>query len=191
MSGRPPVNSSQSQNGPSFEIALTAGVRKNIFMAKRILLPFAILIVAASAAHADATSDAKAVADMFGRAMTTCDMAALGDLYEDDAVAIYPYVGDEAKGRTEIVKMAKRYCGPAFTGFKQVSAVAEQIAPDYIVNVGVWEAPPAMLTPKATVQKIRTTEVLHKGADGKWRYVVDHASIGQVPPLTPPPPEKT
>ena len=160
-------------------------------MAKRLLFFLAAMLAFAPLAHADATSEAKAVADKFGRAMTTCDMAAVGQLYEEDAVAIFPYLDDEAKGRANVVAMAKKYCGAAFTGFKQVSAAATQIAPDYIVNVGVWQSAVEPNNPKSVIQKVRTTEVLHKGADGNWRYVIDHASIGQPLPHAPTPAEKT
>ncbi len=160
-------------------------------MAKRILLLIAAILAFAPPVHADPTSEAKAVADKFGRAMTTCDMAAVGQLYEEDAVAIFPYLDDEAKGRAKIIAMAKKYCGAAFTGFKQVSAAATQLTPDYIVNIGAWQSAVDPNNPKSPIQKVRTTEVLHKGTDGNWRYVVDHASIGQPPPRAPVPAEKT
>ena len=33
---------------------------------------------------------------------------------------------------------------------------------------------------KPTITRVRTTEVLHR-TNGKWRYVIDHASIGLPP----------
>jgi ketosteroid isomerase-like protein len=97
-------------------------------------------------------------------------------------VAIFPGLGDEAKGKEAIGKMAIGICKSGTA--KQVSSDARSVGGDYIMNIGRWEQAATGPDGKPVTVVIRTTELLHKGADGKWRYLVDHASIG----LPPPPP---
>jgi len=54
----------------------------------------------------------------------------------------------------------------------------------FIANVGHWKQ--SFTTPGGTRQsvEVRTSEVLQK-TDGKWLYLVDHASVGAPPPRAP------
>lgn len=143
----------------------------------------AVIVVAFSTpAMADATATARALAEQFSKAFSACDQPGIESLYEDSAVAIFPGLGEEAKGKAAIGKMAVGVCKTPVG--KQVSSVATNVGADYIVNIGRWESGVQGPDGKPMTVVIRTTELLHKGADGKWRYVVDHASIG----LPPPPP---
>jgi ketosteroid isomerase-like protein len=144
-----------------------------------MLRKFAVLglIVLAywSPAMADPTAEAGGVAAAFGKALAACDEAGIEALYEDNATAIFPGQGEEAKGKAAIGKMAMGDCKD---NGKEVSANATALGADYIVNVGRWEGKITGPDGKPTMVAVRTTEVLHKGSDGKWRYVVDHASVG-------------
>ncbi len=48
-------------------------------------------------------------------------------------------------------------------------------------NVGMWDDTIAGPGGKPMTARVRTTELLHK-TGGKWRYEIDHASIGMPPP---------
>ncbi|HYL60589.1 MAG TPA: hypothetical protein VEU51_17120 [Candidatus Acidoferrales bacterium] len=141
-----------------------------------------MVLAFATPAMADATEDAHALGEAFGKALADCDQSGIELLYEGDAVAIFPGLGDEAKGKEAIGKMAIAICKSGTN--KQVSSDARSVGGDYIMNVGRWEQATTGPDGKPATLIIRTTELLHKGADGKWRYLVDHASIG----LPPPPP---
>ena len=149
-------------------------------MLRRLALTTLLVIAFAAPAMADATAEAKAVGDAFGKALAACDRPGIESLYEDDAVAIYPGLGEEAKGKDAIGKMAIGICKTAAP--KQVSGEARNIGDDYIINIGRWQTGATGPDGKPATAIVRTTELLHKGADGKWRYAVDHASIGTPPP---------
>lgn len=111
-----------------------------------------------------------------------CDVKKALSLYEDDAIAVYPGEGEVANSKAEIEKLIenfiKPYCGkghdkpPTVANYK---LRALQLDPNYIMIVRT-----ADVGDGADVGHFRATELIHKSA-GKWRYVVDHASIG-VPP---------
>jgi uncharacterized protein (TIGR02246 family) len=149
-------------------------------MLRRLAVTTLLVLAFAAPAMADATAEAKAVGEAFGKALAACDQPAIELLYENDAVAIFPGLGDEAKGKDAIGKMAIGVCKSGT--IKQVSSEARNVGDDYIINVGRWEQAATGPDGKPATALIRTTELLHKGADGKWRYVVDHASIGVPPP---------
>ena len=60
------------------------------------------------------------------------------------------------------------------------SVVGRELGSGYVVTDGRWELVTKNPDGTSTVAIVRTTEVLKETA-GKWRYVVDHASVG-VPP---------
>ena len=95
--------------------------------------------------------------------------------------------GEVATGKAAIEKIMKEQCsGGAKLSLKPVSSDARAIGRDYIINVGMWDSTVPGPDGKPMTARVRTTELIHK-SHGKWRYVIDHASIG-VPP--PPPPAK-
>jgi len=149
---------------------------------KKSLLILALLLSAASVAIADdVNSDVKAHSEAFSKGMAACDVPAVLALYEDDAIIIWPGENDEAKGKSEIEKVVTNTCKNSKLDFKMGAFEARPLGKDYIVNVGYWEAQTPGPDGKMMTLKVRTTEVLHKSG-GKWRYVVDHASVGQPPP---------
>jgi hypothetical protein len=63
-------------------------------------------------------------------------------------------------------------------GYKDVSFDAIPLRPNYIMIIRVVD-----VTDKdGNLARLRTTELIHKSG-GKWRYLVDHASIGVPPPV--------
>ena len=154
---------------------------------KRLLTIWcAAVLVSAMPAFADTAGIVKAHSEAFSKAMDSCDIPAVMSLYEDDATLIWPGEGEVASDKAGMAKIVEDTCAsPQKPTLKPVSSHARSIGQDYIVNVGMWDASIPGPNGKSTISRIRTTEVLHKSG-GKWRYVVDHASIG----LPPPPPAK-
>ena len=136
---------------------------------------------ATTPALADATAVARAHSEAFGRACAAGDLAAVLAMYEDDAIAIWPGQGEEAEGKAAIGRMAGGLCSGKDPAPVLKSVTARPLAKDYIVTNGRWELSVKTPDGKNAVAIIRTTEVL-KETGGKWRYVVDHASVGLPPP---------
>jgi len=63
-----------------------------------------LCLSATTPALADVTAVARAHSEAFARA------CAAGDLYEEDAIAVWPGQGDEAKGKAAIGKMSAGLC---------------------------------------------------------------------------------
>jgi len=130
---------------------------------------------------ADAAADGRAVSDAFAKAVAAGDVPAIVALYRDDASVIWPGQGEEAKGKAAIEALAKKLVAQKSGTIALKSQDSKALGDDYIVNVGRWEN--TITTPAGKTQTvvIRTSEVLQK-TDGKWLYLVDHASIGLPPP---------
>src|ERR1700693_3953916 len=94
-------------------------------MARRVAFSFAALalsLMLAGAAYADAVADAKTVNHAFTKAFEACDIPAVMDLYESDAVVIWPGQGEFALGKPAFEKIVKGYCRtPSKTSHKVVS----------------------------------------------------------------------
>ena len=144
-----------------------------------------ILVTALAApAFADATAVAKAHDEAFAKACGAGDMKAVLALYTDDAFVIWPGVGEEARGKAAIEKLATNLCDPKLdTKPVLKSVVGVQLDPSHIAIVGKWELTQNGPDGKPTTSEIRTSEVIVKTAGG-WRYSIDHASIG-MPPAAP------
>lgn len=149
-------------------------------MAKRILVSLAIIMMCAGPAFADATSVVKAQSEAFNKAFTSCDVPAVLALYQDDATIIWPGQGAVATGKEAIEKVVKASCSGAKPSLKELSSESRAIGRDYIINVGMWDAAGTGPDGRPTNMRIRTSELLHRSG-GKWRYVVDHASVGMMP----------
>lgn len=135
-------------------------------------------------ALADSAATAKDVSESFQKACSSGDIPAVMQLYEDNATVIWPMEGQFAKGKPAIQKLAAGLCKPS-GALKLISQESKPIGDNYIINVGRWEDNAPGPDGKPSKIEVRTTELLHRSA-GKWRYQVDHASIGLPPP--PPPP---
>jgi uncharacterized protein (TIGR02246 family) len=141
-----------------------------------------VVLFAAAPAFADANADARALSDAFARAAEAGDVAAVVALYADDARAVYPPAGAEARGKAEIEKLVTRtLAGGKGLKLRLVSLDAVALDPDHIATVGRWEQMVPQAGGKARAIPLRTTEVLVK-QNGAWRYLVDHASVGAPPP---------
>ncbi len=139
-------------------------------------------LIATTPAFADATAVARAHSEAFARACAAGDLVAVLALYQDDAIAVWPGQGDEATGKAALEKMAAKLCTGKDTSPPVLKSVeGRALGKGYVVTNGRWEL--ATKAPDGTraVAVVRTTEVLKETA-GKWRYVLDHASIGVPPP---------
>jgi len=141
-----------------------------------------LLFLFASSAAADPNDIGRAHSEAFAKACAAGDIPGVLALYEDDATVIWPTEGEVAHGKAEIEKLARALCKSGQPAPKLKSQNSKQVAPNYIVNVGMWDATATGPDGKPVTSQIRTTEVIHL-VDGKWRYTVDHASIGLPPPL--------
>jgi ketosteroid isomerase-like protein len=151
-------------------------------MKNRVAIGLVAIMMCTGSAMADPAAIVKAHSDAFGNAFNSCDVPAALKLYEDNAVLIWPGEGEVASGKAAISKVIKAECsGAAKSSLKQVSSDSRAIGKDYIINVGMWNDTMSGPDGKPTTALVRTTELLHR-SNGKWRYVVDHASIGLPPP---------
>lgn len=148
-----------------------------------------VLVMALAApAFADATADAKKHDEAFAKACGAGDVKGVVALYAEDAFVIWPGVGEEAKGKAAIEKLATGLCEPKLGTPVLKSDIGVQLDPSHIAIIGHWEQTQNGPDGKPTTSQIRTSEIIVKTAGG-WRYVVDHASIG-VPPAEPSKPER-
>ena len=137
-----------------------------------------------TSARADATADGRAVSEAFEKAVAAGDLQAVLALYRDDASVIWPGQGEEGKGKAGIEKLARNFLAD-MKGAHLVLKSQESIAlgDGYIVNLGHWDLSSTSPQGKRVSSEVRTSEVLAK-TDGKWLYLVDHASVG-LPPAKP------
>jgi len=157
----------------------------NHSMVKRVALSYLALalgVMFVASAYADPTADAESVNDAFYKASAACDIPAVLDLYENNAVVIWPGQGEFAIGKPAFRKILKAYCsGNVKQSYKVVSSDARQAGKDYIIHFGQLEVTTQGPDGKPVTLRVRTDELLHKSG-GKWRYAVDHASVGLPPP---------
>jgi hypothetical protein len=154
-------------------------------MTVKVAMALAILLVLAGYARADALTIARGIDERVNKAVEQCRPEDMLELYESNAIAIYPGEGEIARNKAAIKKVIGNFfsvfCPDEHkkVGYKDVSFDAIPLAPNYIMIVRVVD-----VTDKdGNLARLRTTELIHKSG-GKWRYLVDHASIG-VP--SPPP----
>ena len=149
---------------------------------KRWMVLALMMMMLAGPALADPAADARGVEQAFARACSAGDLKGVMALYADDAIAVWPGQGAEAKGKADIEKMAAALCkegsGAQFT---LESLEALPLGDAHIVTVAHWESTLAGPGRRRLTTEVRSTEVLVK-KDGAWRYLVDHASIGQPRP---------
>ncbi len=156
---------------------------RRIAMGRYFLICLTTILICPGPAGADPAATVKAHSDAFGKAFNACNVAAVLDLYEDNAALIWPGEGEVANGTPAIAQVIKQECASAAKStLRLVSSDSYAIGRDYIVNIGMWDATAPGPDGKLMTARVRTTEVLHKSR-GKWRYLVDHASIGLPPPV--------
>jgi uncharacterized protein (TIGR02246 family) len=148
------------------------------------LVPFVVTVLA-SHAYADATAEARAHSERFGKACEAGDIEGVLELYADDAHVVWPGAGEEAQGKAAIEKLVESFCDPKSElklTIKSIDGIS--LDSDHIATVGHWEGSSKGPDGKKLVSQVRTTEVLLKAGPG-WQYIVDHASIGLPPPKPP------
>lgn len=119
------------------------------------------------------------VHDMMGafrRAITSGDADRMAALYEDDAVYYLPSLGIAAKGRAAIrdrwVETFEAWTALDFEVVEQDLQVNDDLASSWLqASLTVrWKE-----TGKQEVLPVKAADVFRRGADGCWRYAVDHA----------------
>lgn len=150
-----------------------------------VAIAFAIVAsisLSAVAANASPLSEANAVNKAFTERFAACDVPGLLALYEDNAVLVWPAQGDMAVGKAAIAKVLKANCsGPSKQSVTPISSHARAVGKNYILHYGELESTVTGKNGKPIKMRIRDTELMHR-SDGKWRFVVDHASVGIPPP---------
>jgi ketosteroid isomerase-like protein len=79
-------------------------------MKKLVMICLATILMCAGSALADPAAVVKAHSDAFGKSFNSCDVPAALNLYEDNAVLIWPGEGEVAKGKAAIAKVIKAEC---------------------------------------------------------------------------------
>ena len=152
-------------------------------MARAIsFLAAALLAVSASGAQAQTSDGMKGVDEKWAAAAKKGDVEALVALYAPDAT-MYPPDALEAKG-TDAIRKSYTDMLAAMTVTEAVFDCTYKIVGDTAYGFGIATVtmqPKAGGPPQAL--KVRVTEV-GKKLNGKWVYVVDHASA----PMAGPPP---
>jgi uncharacterized protein (TIGR02246 family) len=146
-------------------------------MLRRTFGSIALLVLLEAPAFADPAAVGRKHSEAFQKACTAGDVPGVMALYENDAVAIWPGEGEVATGKDAIEKLAAALCKPNGSTLKLKSQESRAIGKDYILNIGRWENTGVGPNGKPATFDVRTTELLHR-SDGKWRYAVDHASVG-------------
>ena len=77
---------------------------------KRWMVLALVMMMLAGTALADPAADARGVEEAFARACSAGDLKGVMALYADDAIAVWPGQGAEAKGKADIEKMAATLC---------------------------------------------------------------------------------
>jgi ketosteroid isomerase-like protein len=150
-------------------------------MPTRMVICLATILMCSGSALADPAAVVKAHTDAFVKAAKACNVPAVVNLYEDNAVLIWPREGEVANGEAAIAKVIKAECSSgAANSLKWISSDSRAIGKDYIINVGMWDTTIVGPDGKSTTARLRTTELLHRSG-GKWRYAIDNASIGLPP----------
>jgi hypothetical protein len=152
-------------------------------LTKHVVMMASLVWALAAPASADSLAIAKAHDDAFDAATWKggCDPQKGLTFYDKGAVAVYPGQGEEADTKAGIEKLIKSFiapfCGeghePPKVANYQIRAIG--LSRDYIMIVRS-----ADVGEGKDLTHVRATELIHKSG-GKWRYLVDHASIG-VPP---------
>ena len=114
------------------------------------------------------------VIEAWQKAFIAGDVDAITELYEDGAVFYMPSFEILAKGKDAIREAWGTLVALGTVESIDILERDERIDGDYAwahqqgVLKGVIGGEPSEIP-------FRTTEIMHRGADGTWRYVVDHA----------------
>jgi uncharacterized protein (TIGR02246 family) len=114
------------------------------------------------------------IIEAWQKAFLAGDADAIAELYDDDAIFVSPSMEIVAKGRGAVrdAWAAIIAMGPAES--VEIVERDEQIVGDvaYAHQTGVIRGE---MGGEPVEIPFRTTEVMRRGGDGTWRYVIDHA----------------
>ena len=131
-------------------------------------------VLFAGAARADTLSEVKAHEAVFARACEAGDVPAVVALFADDAVVVWPGAGAEAKGKAAIERLVVARCSRRAPPPALRSVETRPLDDTHISVYAHWEETDAA----GVATDVRATQVLVRKGDGRWLYVVDHASVG-------------
>jgi uncharacterized protein (TIGR02246 family) len=145
-------------------------------------LPLALLFSSMSLASATAApTGAQGVDEAWRKAITANDLNAVMSVYSKDAVMWLPDA-PEAKGREAIRKSYADLLAANTVTAASLANTHYQISGDLSVGWGDFTL---TLAPKAGGNPVTLSgrfSVIARKEDGKWLYVVDHASAHPAPP---------
>jgi uncharacterized protein (TIGR02246 family) len=145
-----------------------------------------LLLLMTTSVAADPLAVARSHSEAFARAMNARDVQAVLALYSDDARVIWPGLGEEATGKTQIesliINTLQGFPKDSRLVLKSQSVVS--IGNEHIATVSHWEQTYTGNDGAMRRSEARATEII-KLVGGKTLYVIDHASFGM--PLSNPP----
>jgi ketosteroid isomerase-like protein len=146
------------------------------------LITLAGAILVSTVAWAGPLETARGIDQQFDNAILACKPDTAVELFDDDALAIFPGQGEMERGKVAIARLinnfSKAFCPNDLkqSTLKDASFAATPLGPDYVMIVRVIDA-----TDKNGARaQFRATELIHQ-TRGKWRYLVDHVSVGLEP----------
>jgi uncharacterized protein (TIGR02246 family) len=118
----------------------------------------------------------EALIDEFEAGFLTGDANAIADCYEDDAILVMAAMGIVAEGKDAI---RETWAGMAAIGqpidFKVTSRPVQVDGELAYAHLTATALIKSAETGQEDTMEVRATEVMHRGVDGQWRYVIDHA----------------
>ena len=143
-----------------------------------------LLLVAVAACEAsDLAHEVRQVFESFAHACERGDVSAVLALYEEDARVIWLGEPEEARGREALARLVTGGCRPEMEATIELDDLeVRPIGESHAAAVlhGEYE----MRTPDGQRRasfRVRLTQLLRRRS-GKWRILVEHASIGLPPP---------
>ncbi len=112
-------------------------------------------------------TDPKLTADVFGRLFNAGDVAGLLALYEADALFVTPD-GQEVRGVADIKPVIEAFL--AMKATMKIEIRSCHVQGDLASISNAWSLTGGGAPPNFSG---KTIEVLHRQADGSWRYIID------------------
>jgi len=114
------------------------------------------------------------IIEAWQKAYLAGDARAIAELYEDDAIFVMPSSEIVAKGRDAI---REAWAGLIAAGQADSVDIIER--DEQVVGDVAYAHQHGVIRGKVDGEPVeipfRTTEVMRRGSDGSWRYVIDHA----------------
>jgi len=112
---------------------------------------------------------------LIGAGYQAKDVDAVVDLYEDDAILANSVAGYSAVGRAAIAARVKENFAVDVEFSEGLEVKGTFVFGDCAISHVTFRRRRTLLDGTVEESDGRTTMVLHRGADGNWRCVVDHA----------------